>query len=104
MELVQKSLFGYKKYVLTDEAVEITIKNGFNVKNKTEMLVILNPEPVVENGKLHFHSRVKCGPLISLDINKPNKNDFEAFVEAVKARAASQFGDFSGMSCPGPNA
>jgi hypothetical protein len=103
MKLVQKSLFGYKKYVLTDEAVEVTIKSGFKEKTNTVMLVILNPEPVTENGKLHFHSRVKCGPLISLDINKPDEKQFKDFVEAVKSGASSQFSDFSGMSCQGPD-
>jgi len=46
---------------------------------------------------LHFHSRVKCGPLLSLYFNKPNAQEFNAFVDAVKEKALKEYNAFSGL-------
>ena len=60
-------------------------------------LAILNPEPVIGRSQLDFHSRVKCGPLLSLYLNKPNPEEFNAFVDAVKAKALKEFNAFAGI-------
>ena len=61
------------------------------------VLAMLNPEPIIEGSQLHFHSRVKCGPLISLHLNQPNEKEFNAFVAAVKAKAKNEYNSFAGL-------
>ena len=98
MRLVQKSLFkGTQEFELLDDEVRVRIKSLFHKKERTVSLAILNPEPVVNNGRLEFHSRVKCGPLLSLDLNKPNAREFNAFVEALKQKALKEFNAFAGI-------
>ena len=98
MKLIQKSLFkGTREFELRDEEVLVNIKSPFKKKQLSVPLAILNPEPVIEGGYLHFHSRVKCGPLLSLYLNKPNTTEFEAFVEALKDKALKEFSAFAGI-------
>jgi len=98
MKLIQKSLLnGSVEFELTDDAVNIYIKSLFKKEHKTVVLVILNPEPVINKSYLEFHSRVKCGPLLSFRINKPNEKEFTAFVNAVKEKALKEYNAFSGI-------
>ena len=98
MKLIQKNLLkGTAEYELTDEEVRIRIKTLLNEKIKSVPLEILNPEPVINGNQLDFHSRVKCGPLISLQLNKPDEKTFNTFVDALKQKALEQFNDFAGL-------
>ena len=98
MKLVQKSLLkGSQEFELREDDVWVRIKGPFKSKELSIPLAILNPEPQIEGGYLHFHSRVKCGPLMSLYLNKPNKEEFNRFVEAVKDKALKEFSAFSGI-------
>jgi len=98
MKLIQKNLLkGTFEYELTDEEVIIRIKTLMNEKIKTVPLEILNPEPVINGKQLDFHSRVKCGPLISLQLNKPDEKAFNAFVDMLKQKALEQYKDFAGL-------
>jgi hypothetical protein len=98
MKLVQKSLFkGTREFELLDDEVRVRIKSLFHKKELTVTLAILNPEPVVNNGRLEFHSRVKCGPLLSLYLNKPNAREFNAFVEALRQKALKEYNAFAGI-------
>jgi hypothetical protein len=98
MKLVQKSLFrGTQEFELLDDEVRVHIKSLFHEKQKTVTLAILNPEPVINNSRLEFHSRVKCGPLLSLYLNKPNAVEFNAFVDALKQKALKEFNAFAGL-------
>ncbi|NNJ91591.1 MAG: hypothetical protein HKP55_07945 [Gammaproteobacteria bacterium] len=98
MKLIQQNfLKGTFEYELTDEEVKIRIKTLMNEKFKSVPLEILNPEPVINSNQLDFHSRVKCGPLISLQLNKPDEKTFNTFVNAVKQKALEQFNDFAGL-------
>lgn len=98
MKLIQKSLFkGTQELELLDNEVRIHIKSAFKEKNKSVPLEILNPEPVIEGSMLHFHSRVKCGPLISLYLNKPNELEFSSFVDALKKKALNEYQIFAGL-------
>lgn len=99
LKLVQKHLLhGTQELELRDEFVRVNIKSRFKGSKELDIeLAMLNPEPVIENSLLHFHSRVKCGPLISLYINKPNAQEFNAFVEAVKEKAKSEYQAFAGL-------
>lgn len=98
MRLIQRHLFkATQEFELTDDEVRVRIKTLFKEKELTVPLAILNPEPVVSNSRLDFHSRVKCGPLLSLYLNKPNVKEFNAFVDAVREKALNEFKDFAGI-------
>ena len=98
MRLVQKSLFkGTREFELLDDEVRVRIKSLFHKKELAVTLAILNPEPVVNNARLEFYSRVKCGPLLSLYLNKPNAREFNAFVEALKQKALKEYNAFAGI-------
>lgn len=98
MKLIQKSLFkGTQEFELLDDEVRVRIKTLFHKKEHTVTLAILNPEPVINNSRLEFHSRVKCGPLMSLYVDKPNAREFNAFVDAVKQKALKEYNAFAGI-------
>lgn len=102
MKLIQKHLLkGSQEFELLDEEVRYRIKGPFKNKKKSVPLAILNPEPEIKDGMLHFHSRVKCGPLLSLYLNKPNAAEFNAFVDALKEKALKEFNTFAGIDSPG---
>ena len=98
--LIQKNfLHGTQEFELMDDKIKAKFTHPFKKNKQLDIvLAMLNPEPVVENSQLHFHSRVKCGPLISLYLNKPNPQEFNTFVEAVKAQAKKEYSAFSGQN------
>lgn len=99
LKLIQKHfLHGTQELELCDDVIKVKISGLLKGKKELDIdLAILNPEPVISGSQLHFHSRVKCGPLISLFLNKPNKQEFNSFVEAVTARAKAEYNAFSGL-------
>ena len=98
MKLVQKQfLKGSREFEITEDAVQVCIKTLRKQETRTVMLAILNPEPVVNGSLLEFHSRVKCGPLLSLLVDKPDRESFEAFVAELKRRAREEYGVFTGL-------
>ena len=98
MKLVQKHfLKGSSEYEIADDVVNVRLKTPFKEEKLTVMLTILNPEPVVNKPLLEFHSRVKCGPLLSLVLNKPNAEEFNAFVNELKRRALEEYNAFAGL-------
>jgi hypothetical protein len=97
MKLTQKHLFrGTQEIVLRDDTVQVRTKTPFKEKKIDIELAILNPEPVINKSTMDFHSRVQCGPLISLYLNKPNKEEFNAFVNALKQKALDEYNAFTG--------
>ena len=99
MKLVQKQfLKGSREFELDDDIINFRIKTALKEEKLTVDLSILNPEPVVNKPFLEFHSRVKCGPLLSLLIDKPNAREFNAFVDALKQRARQEYNAFAGFS------
>jgi len=98
-KLIQKHLLhGTQELELRDDVINIKITSLLKGTKELDIdLAILNPEPVITKTQLHFHSRVKCGPLISLALNKPNAEKFNAFVDAVKTKAAMEFDAFAGL-------
>jgi hypothetical protein len=98
MKLVQKNfLKGSREFEIEDDTVNVRIKSPFKEEKSTVMLAILNPEPVVNKPFLEFHSRVKCGPLLSLLIDKPNSQAFNAFVDELKQRSRQEYNTFAGL-------
>ena len=99
MKLVQKQfLKGSREFELDDDIISFRIKTALKEEKLTVDLSILNPEPVVNKPFLEFHSRVKCGPLFALLIDKPNAREFNAFVDALKQRARQEYNAFAGFS------
>ena len=99
-KLIQKHiLYGRQEFELRDDFIKVKIHSLLKGKKELDIeLAMLNPEPVITDSQLHFHSRVKCGPLISLYLNKPNAKEFNAFVEAVKAKAKMEYDAFAGLN------
>ncbi|MBT8373146.1 MAG: hypothetical protein KJO34_19425 [Deltaproteobacteria bacterium] len=98
MKLVQKQfLKGSREFEIEDDVVSFRIKSPLKEEKMTVDLSILNPEPSVNEPFLEFHSRVKCGPLLSLLIDKPNTQEFNAFVDELKRRARQEYHSFAGL-------
>ena len=98
MKLVQKNfLKGSREFEIAEDAVNVRIKSPFKEEKLSVMLAILNPEPVVNKPFLEFHSRVKCGPLLSLLIDKPDSKTFNDFVNELKQRARQEYNAFAGL-------
>ena len=98
MKLVQKQfLKGTREFEITDDVINFRMKSPLKEEKLTVDLSILNPEPVVNEPFLEFHSRVKCGPLLSLLIDKPNSQEFNAFVDELKQRARQEYNAFAGL-------
>lgn len=99
MKLIQKHLIkGTQEFELLDDEVRVRINGPFKSKDNSVPLAILNPEPEIKGSYLHFHSRIKCGPLLSLYLNKPNEKEFNAFVDAVKEKALKEYNAFAGLN------
>ncbi len=99
MKLIQKHwLHGTQIFELEDDVIRMHLKPRFKAEKKLDVVLsILNPEPVLNNSRLEFHSRVKCGPLISLYLNKPNPSEFNTFVAAIKDQALQDYQAFAGL-------
>lgn len=98
MKLVQKQLFkGAREFEIVDDTVSFRIRTGLKEKSLTVDLRMLNPDPVVNGAFLEFHSRVKCDPLLSLLIDKPDSKAFTAFVDELRQRARREYNAFAGL-------
>lgn len=98
-KLVQRHLLhGKREFELCDEFVKVKINSLLNGNKELDIeLAMINPEPVISKSRLEFHSRVKCRPLLSLFLNKPNVKEFNAFVDAVKTKAKIEYAAFAGL-------
>ena len=73
----------------------IEIKSPFNKEKITVALSKINPEPVVNRDELVFYDSLKSEPLFSLLIGKPNTEEFDAFVNALKQSVLEQSGSLT---------
>lgn len=98
-KLIQKHfLYGRREFELRDDFVKVKINSLLDENKDFEVeLAMINPDPVISKSRLEFHSRVKCRPLLSLYLNKPNAEEFNAFVDAVKTKAKMEFDAFAGL-------
>ena len=99
LTLIQKHiLHGTQVLELHDDVIKVSITSLVHGNKQREVeLAMLNPEPVIDKSQLHFHSRVRCSALLSLYINKPNAQEFNAFVKAVQTKAQNEFNAFAGL-------
>lgn len=99
IKLIQKRfLKGRREFEIIDESVFVRIKSLFGGEKITVGLSMLNPEPVENGPELEFHSRYKSRPLLSLLLNKPNTEEFNAFVDVLKQRILEESDAFAGSS------
>ena len=105
-KLVQKHfLKGTREFEIVDDVVNIRIKPRFNKEESLiVMLTVLNPEPVISKSFLEFTSRVNNEPLLSRFMAKPNRQEFNAFVNLVKQKARDEFNAFAGLKSGTPAA
>lgn len=100
-KLIQKDILrGRREFEIIGDDLKFRVKTPFKDETLDVVLSILNPEPVVDKPYLHFYSRVKCGPLVSLFLNKPNQDEFNAFVEELSRRALEDYEKFAGIRRP----
>ena len=99
-KLIQKQLFkGTQEFELVDDAVNIHIKTPFKKdETLTVMLAVLNPEPIISKSRLEFTSRVNNEALVSLQLAKPNAEEFNAFVNLLKQKAQEEYNEFAGLT------
>lgn len=100
-KLIQKHLVkGTVEFVIDDEDIHIytTPRFGHSRETLTVRLSVLNPEPVINKSQLEFVSRVNGEALVSLSLAKPSVEEFNAFVNNLKQKAASEYSAFIGMS------
>lgn len=103
MKLIQKSfLNGTREFELVDDVVNVRIKKLFKEEKLTVGLPILSPEPVVNGSELEFHDRFKGHLLLSLLLNKPSAEKFNAFVDALKQSALGKGTPFAGIETASP--
>ncbi len=98
-KLIQKHiLYGKREFELRDDFIKIKVSSLLDGNKDFEVeLAMIDPEPIISKSRLEFHSRVKCRPLISLFLNKPNAQEFNAFVDALKTKAKNDFDAFAGI-------
>ncbi|QMU62223.1 MAG: hypothetical protein GKR92_11175 [Gammaproteobacteria bacterium] len=99
-KLIQKHfLYGRREFELRGDIVKIKINSLLDENKDFEVeLAMINPEPIISKSRLEFHSRVKCRPLLSLYLNKPNAKEFNTFVDALKSKAKMEFDTFAGLN------
>lgn len=84
IKLIQKHFFkGTREFEIVNDTVYVRIKGLFKEEKLTVGLSILNPESVVNKPYLDFYSHAKSEPLLSLFLNKPDAEQFNAFVDTL---------------------
>jgi len=98
MKLVQKQfLNGRREFEIQGDTVEVNLRSRFREEKLTVMLAVLNPEPIVNEQFVEFHSRIKADPLLSLFRDNPDRETFETFVAELKRRAREEYHLFAGL-------
>lgn len=103
IKLIQKRFFkGTREFEIIDDTVYVRMKGLLKEEKSTVGLSILNHEPVVNGSELEFHARAKREPLLSLFINSPNAEEFNAFVDALKQRVLGEDRAYAGVEAVSP--
>jgi hypothetical protein len=101
-KLVQKHLLqGTQAFEIRDDTLRLTTSGPLRGRKVLDfVLATLNPEPVRNKDRLEFYGRVKCGPMLSLYVDKPDPESFNAFVAVLKAKIGEEYGAFTGGKSP----
>ena len=91
-KLVQKSLLeGSREFeIIDDETLSVRIKRLLKEEKLTVSLSMLNPEPVENGPELEFYSDYKGRPVLSLILNKPNAEEFNAFIDTLRKKITGE--------------
>ena len=85
MKLLQKRFpKGRREFEIIDDAVYVRMKGLLKEEKLAIDLSTLNPDPVVNGSELEFHGRGRHGLTLSLFLDKPNADEFNAFIDALK--------------------
>lgn len=97
-KLTQKHLLhGTQEFEIVDDLLRVTTTGPFRGKKVLDfVLATLNPDPVLNKDRLEFYGRVKCGPMLSLFVDKPDPASYNAFVDTLKAKVRDEYGAFTG--------
>ncbi|HEY9200408.1 MAG TPA: hypothetical protein VIQ81_02330 [Gammaproteobacteria bacterium] len=92
MKLVQKRfLNGSREFEIVDDAIFVRIKSLFKEEKLTVDLSILDPEPVINDAEMTFYSPHKGQPVFSLLLNRPNAEEFNNFIDALKRQIKGEY-------------
>lgn len=87
MKLTQKRfLIETREFEIIDDAVYVRIKGLLKEEKLTVGLSTLDPEPVANGSELAFFNRYKGRPVLSLLLDKPNAEAFNAFIDTLKKK------------------
>jgi len=89
MKLIQKGfLKGVREFEIIEDAIYVRIKGLLKEEKLTISLSALNAEPVVNGSLLEFYGHATHGanrePVLSLLLNNPNVDEFNAFIDVLK--------------------
>lgn len=85
MKLVQKIfLKGSREFEIVDDTIIVRIKSLLKEEKLTLDLSTLDPEPLINTSEMAFYNPHKGRAVFSLLLNKPNAQEFNRFVEALK--------------------
>lgn len=85
VRLTQKSfLKGTRNFEIIDDTLYVRIKSFFRESTLSVGLSTLNPKPVVNGSEMVFYSSANNQPMLSLFINKPNAEEFTAYIELLQ--------------------
>ncbi len=94
-KLIQKQfLKGSREFLILKDSVQVHIKSLLKEEKSTVWLSRLNPEPVVNAPYLEFYNNDRPELLLSLLLNNPDAEEFNAFVDTLKQRILDEGGDF----------
>jgi len=89
--LVQKRfLKGSRTFEIVDDVVNVEVRNPFSKERVSVGLSTLDPEPAVSGPYLQFNSRTGGSAVLSLYLDSPNAEEFNAFVDTLKLRVVEQ--------------
>ena len=93
-KLVQKQLLsGSREFEITDDVIYVRIKSLLKEQQLSIDLSTLDPEPVINGSELEFFNPHKGRPVFSLLLNKPNKTEFNAFINSLKQAISGETSD-----------
>lgn len=97
-KLIQRHmLHGTQEFEILGDMLRVTTTGPLRGRKVLDfVLATLNPDPVLNKDRLEFYGRVKCGPMLSLHVNKPDPDAYNAFVDALRAKVREEYGAFTG--------
>ncbi|WP_410350768.1 hypothetical protein [Thiohalophilus sp.] len=96
MKLVQKHfLKGTREFEIVNDVIHVRMKTPFREEKITLGLAVLDPEPVINKLCVDFYSRADPEPLLSIFLDKPDADQFNAFIVSLQQRILAASGGFS---------